>query len=240
MKANLVYNVVDQTDDQIKIAFNGFVGDPEEGNDAKTFANLLNANQGKKVLIQINSPGGYAVDGLHIHDLLAQHPSDVRIEVYGATASAATIISQAGYRAMSSNAMMLIHKAWGLFIGNSNALLEHIETLELMDSKIMDIHTKKGADKEKVYDLMQANNGNGKWISADEALQAGLVDEVFEPADAKIAASAEMIKNLGLPELPELPVQQVKNESSTEEQTEAKAHISERNRRLIQINKQRS
>jgi len=177
-QAHLIYNIVEQTDEGVTIAFNGFVGDPEEGNDPTSIANVLHANKGKAVKLQIHSPGGFAADGIHIHDLLAMHDGPVVTELHGWSASAATIISQAGHRAMSANASMLIHKAWGLTVGNATDHMNAAATMERMDESIIAIYLKKGAKKDKVYELMAQDGGHGKFISAQEALDAGLIDEM--------------------------------------------------------------
>ena len=233
--SKLIFNI-EKLETTAIININGFIGDEYDDNDAKTFARALQELKGLDLTIRINSPGGIVTDGFQMHDLLAMHEGKVTTEVYGGTASAATIISQVGIRMMSTNALMLVHHAWGCFCGNVNDMRENIETLAKFDEQILSIYTKRGADKEVITNLMAANNGNGKWINADEALTAGLIDGTFEPTEARSEIDAKLIKNLGLPEIPvkaEVPEKPVKKEESTD--VDAEAQNSERRRRQIQI-----
>jgi ATP-dependent protease ClpP protease subunit len=225
--ASLVYNVVDASDDEVKITFTGFVGDEWEGNDPATFANLLTEHKGKRFRVQINSAGGLVHAGTHILDLLNQYEGEVITEIYGMTASAATIFSQAGKRRMSKNAKMLIHHGWTLAIGNQFTMQIALDTLQSVDQLILDIYNQRAKNADEIKELMGANNGDGKWIDADQALEYGLIDEVFDPADKKV----KMVKAQSLHTAPEVIKQE---ETSTEE---AQAQISERKRKLINIKK---
>lgn len=233
MKAiNLDFQIEASSPEEVVVNVNGAIGDEYEGNDAKTFADLVNVSKGKRLVLKINSPGGNVFDGLQMHDLLAMHDAPVITEIYGASASAATIISQAGYRKMSANALMLVHHAWGMFMGNQFDLYDSISTLEKVDNVIVEIYRKKGANEEQIIELMGTNKGAGMWIDAETALEYGLIDEIFEPSN--IQANAEQIKDLGLPELPKFKQKAVKD--TTDVVAEAQ---SERRRRLITINKVR-
>lgn len=155
-----------------------------------------------KIIVNINSLGGFVDDGLAIHDALAAHDAEIETHVTGMTASAATIIAQAGdKRFMSDNALYLIHKAWGLTIGNAMDMLAAAEDLEAIDGRITNIYMKRsGKTQDEVNELMNANAGAGKWIDADEALEAGLIDEAFEPMKAAAAVDMATFRNMGLPE----------------------------------------
>lgn len=155
----------------------------------------------KKIVVNINSLGGFIDDGLAIHDILASHDAEIETNVIGMTASAATIIAQAGdVRKISDNALYLIHRGWGGMIGNANDAEAFAEDLRTMDKRIANIYAKR-SDKsvDEMLDLMDANNGDGKWIDAEEAKELGLVDEVYEPMKAAAAVDMSMFKNMGLP-----------------------------------------
>ena len=192
-KATLVYNVVRDTDTELVVNFTGFVGDEDAGNDPSSFNRILAGAKGKRVRVQINSGGGLVNAGTHIYDLLSQYEGEVVTEIYGMTASAATIIAQAGYRRMSKNAQMLIHHGWGVTIGNVFTHQKTIDTLNAVDAIIYGIYEQKSPGKAKeIKDLMAAHSGDGKWITAEQALEYGLIDEVFTPAKA---AAPDMVLN---------------------------------------------
>lgn len=233
MKQNVVFNIEQKTDTHAVIAVNGVIGDEYDGNDAKSFANQLMAMKGVDLTIKINSPGGYITDGMQIHDLLAMHDGQVTTEIYGASASAATVISQAGNRRMSSNALMLVHHAWGMALGNRYDYEEQIKTLDKFDERILSIYVKRGANEEVIKDLMAVNGGHGEWIDAEQALSYGLIDEIFEPAEVKAQIDKDLIKNMGLPELPQV---KEANPTGVQDSTQVDAEAqSERRRRLITI-----
>jgi len=50
--------------------------------------------------------------------------------------------------------------------------------------------------------LMDANRGTGRWLSAAEAKAAGLVDEIYDPANRAIPLAAGDLSGLDLPPVP--------------------------------------
>jgi len=142
------------------------------------------------IVVNINSYGGNSNHGISIYDLLVEHQAKVITKINGMTASAATIIAAAGdERKMSDNSLALIHTSSILAWGNKNELKASIQTLEAVDTRMLNIYAKTGGQDKKVYeDLMNENNGNGIWIDAEKMKEIGLVTEVFEPK--KVAAVA--------------------------------------------------
>jgi len=182
----------------------------------KAIANL----DAKKIIVNINSLGGSVNHGLGIHDALASHPATIETNVVGMTASAATIIAQAGdVRKMSDNALYLIHQPWSMFISNVSELEQELKDLTTVNDRLVKIYTKRSGMKEsKVRDLMDEANGNGKWIDADEAKTMGLIDEVYEPMKAA-AGIKKQLENLAsgpeafLNKLPEIPESKINEHS---------------------------
>jgi ATP-dependent Clp protease protease subunit len=162
------------------------------------------------ITVNIHSLGGYVDDALAIHDALAMHPANIITNVTGFTASSATIIAQAGNtRTISANAMYLIHEAWGVFWGTVKQVTDQLETLVTVNGRLVGIYAKRGGKDEDYYkDIMGEKDGSGKWITAEQALEFGLVDEIIEPM-ALAAASTEIINakafGISLPEGVEVP-----------------------------------
>ncbi|MCC5906591.1 MAG: Clp protease ClpP [Balneolaceae bacterium] len=161
--------------------------------------------QADKIIVNINSLGGFIHDGLAIHDVLAMHPAKIETRVIGMTASAATIIAQAGdVRKMSENALYLIHRAWGAVLGNKTAVLEFIKELKVVDNRMADIYRKRSnASRSKILSIMDEAGGQGRWLDADQANDIGLIDESFEPMKMAASFNRATLLGYGLP-LPDI------------------------------------
>ncbi len=143
-------------------------------------------------------------DGFMIHDALKISRAKIETRVFSMTASAATIIAQSGdIRKMSSNALYLVHKSSNIVWGNANELRSQVDLLEKVDERIKDVYVKKGAKKKRIDELMEEDNGNGKWIDAEEALSIGLIDEIMEPTRATAMMPQEYFNKYKLPKIPD-------------------------------------
>lgn len=198
--------VRNQTDNSTTIDIEGIIG-WDEGSWPAIKEKLIDiATKAKKELIvNIYSLGGFVDDGLMIHDALKMTKAKVTTRAFSFVASAATIIHQAGdQRQMSRNSLYLIHKSANLAWGNSNELAVVLQDLNTIDARIAELYANRGKiDIEKIKSLMEENNGTGKWLSADEALQYGLIDSVFEPSKAAAHFNPDLLKDYNLPEIPE-------------------------------------
>lgn len=172
----------------------------------KKLADIANL-KASKITVNINSLGGDVSHGLGIHDILAQHDAEIVTNVQGLTASAATIIAQAGdVRQMSDNALYLIHQPWSFFMSNVSELENDLDNMRTINDRLVKIYTKRsGKPEAEIRALMDEDNGNGKWISAQEAEEMGLIDEVYEPMKAAAMVIPEAAANMPLPKLPKLP-----------------------------------
>ena len=157
----------------------------------------------RKVVVNIRSTGGDVNDALLIYDALKE-VKNVETICYGYTASAATIIAQAaaqGKRKMSANGLYLIHQASTSVDGNANELDAKADLLKKTDERIAAIYANaSGRPAEDFTALMAENNGNGKWLSAEEALGYGLIDEII---NATAITNIYNPEEYGLPALPQ-------------------------------------
>jgi len=180
----------------------------------------LNAS---KVVVNISSLGGSVDHGLAIHDALRSLDAEVITNVTGLTASAATIIAQAGdTRRISENALYLIHRAWTFAMGNAEDLMEMASTLEKIDERIVNIYKKRsGKDEQEIKEAMAKD----QFLSPQEALDLGLIDEVYEPA-MKAAASVTKRQALAIAKISKQASEQImalvpdQEEEQEEEQQE--------------------
>lgn len=144
-----------------------------------------------EVVVNIRSTGGDVNDALLIHDALRQIEGRITTRCYGYTASAATIIAQAaseGCREISANALYLIHTSICAVEGNAAELSGKIDLLRHTDRRLAEIYAaRSGRDTEAFETLMAENNGNGRWLSPEETLAAGLADTIIDTAETQPA-----------------------------------------------------
>lgn len=158
-----------------------------------------------RINVNISSFGGSLNDGLVIYDMLKEHPAKVTTKVYGFTASAATVIAQAGdTRLISDNAMYLVHQPMIITIGNVNEHEDSLDQLKTIYDQLINLYNKRTKkSKKELRELMEENNGNGKWITPKEAVEFGFADSTFEPSNKGVKNfSREMMNSYKLPELP--------------------------------------
>ena len=139
-----------------------------------------------EVVVNIRSTGGDVNDALLIHDALTVLDAHITTRCYGYTASAATIIAQAaspGCREISANALYLIHTAVCATEGNAAELTGKLDLLRQTDARIAAVYAaRSGRPAAEFETLMAENNGNGRWLSPEETVAAGLADVVTDAA----------------------------------------------------------
>ena len=157
----------------------------------------IGAVEAQRIVVNIRSTGGDVNDALLIHDALKQTGAHVTTRCYGYVASAATIIAQAaseGCREISANALYLIHTSVCATEGNAAELAGKTELLRQTDARIAAIYAaRSGRPVEEFEALMNENNGNGRWLSPEETVAAGLADRVIDTAERPAAALAKQI-----------------------------------------------
>lgn len=143
---------------------------------ASDFVRDLQAVDVNEISLHLNSPGGDVFEGIAIYNALKNHKATVATFIDGLAASAASFIAMAGDTVViERNAQMMIHDAHGLCIGNANDMSSMVDLLDKNSDNIADIYAQKAGGTVKDWRAaMRAET----WYSADEALQAGLADEV--------------------------------------------------------------
>ena len=176
------------------IDIEGVIGVPEESQFSKSSQSIatyekfseklaqIRAIEAKEVIVNIRSTGGDVNDALLIYESLGSLDAKITTRCYGYTASAATIIAQAaseGCREIAPSALYLIHMSSSSVEGNSTDLAERIALLEKSDEQIATLYAlRSGLPKEGFVALMSENGGRGRWLSPEEAIEAGLADAV--------------------------------------------------------------
>lgn len=128
----------------------------------------------------INSPGGCVYAGLAIYDVMQMVQCDVSTMCVGKAASMGAILLAAGTpgkRAMLSNSRVMIHQVSSGFHGTTSDINIHAkETNYMMDRLIGILAQCTQQDEEK----LRIDCDRDFWMSAEEAVEYKLVDEVFK------------------------------------------------------------
>jgi ATP-dependent Clp endopeptidase proteolytic subunit ClpP len=158
------------------------------GVSARDFAKALADAGAGPITLRINSPGGDVFDGLAMFNAVRAR-GNVTTVVDGLAASMASILMLAGDSvAIQEAALVMIHRAWGLTIGNAEDHVAQAATLEKIDGQLAAIYAgRMGEADEAILALMSAET----WFTSSEAESLGLVDTVIrpEPVQARMAAA---------------------------------------------------
>jgi ATP-dependent Clp protease, protease subunit len=142
------------------------------------FVQALSQVTAKKINLRINSPGGDVFGARAIEQALREHPAEIVAHIDGYAASAATIVMMAADQIiMNQGAMLMIHDAWSLVMGNSSDMIDTAALLEKIDGTIATTYANRtGLKVEDVRALMDAET----WFTAEEAVTAKFADSVSD------------------------------------------------------------
>ncbi|MFN2116961.1 MAG: ATP-dependent Clp protease proteolytic subunit [Candidatus Promineifilaceae bacterium] len=141
---------------------------------------LDNEDNTRPITMYINSPGGMVYSGMAIYDTMQQVQSPVATYAVGFTASFGTVLLTAGTKGMRyalPNATIHMHQPLGGAQGQaSDIAIQAKEILRLRSdlNRILSYHTGQPVDK------IAKDTDRDIYMSAREAMEYGLVDEVLE------------------------------------------------------------
>lgn len=147
------------------------------GISAKTFADELAKAKGvSQIDVRINSPGGDAFAGFTMYNLLKSHKAKVNVYVDGLAASAASIIAVAGDEIeIAANGMMMIHNAWTIVSGDSEAFAKQADLLAKIDQSIAETYAAKTKGS---VDTIRTQMAVETWLTAEQAKEQGFADRI--------------------------------------------------------------
>lgn len=163
-------------------------GDIGWENTAKEVQEKLNEFDGGPVRVRINSGGGDVYEGIAILNTLRAYSGDITVVIESLAASAASFIAvgTGGRVVIRPNAELMIHKAWTLLSGNADDIDKTRADLARQDMKLASIYAEKAGGE--LDDWLQAMSAE-TWYTAEESLEAGLVDAI-EDAKKPVEAAA--------------------------------------------------
>lgn len=134
----------------------------------------------KDINLYINSPGGVVSAGFAIYDTMQYVKCDVATTCVGMAASMGAVLlagGAAGKRNLLPNARVMIHQPLGGVRGQASDIeieAQEILRIKKLISSILAKHS--GKDAEQVMEDSDRN----KWMSAEEAKDYGLIDNIME------------------------------------------------------------
>lgn len=139
----------------------------------------------KDISLYINSPGGSVTAGLAIYDTMQFVKCDVATYCVGQASSMGALLLCAGTKGKRHtlpNSRVMIHQPWGGIQGSAEDISRHAkEILKMRDriNEMLAFHT--GQALEKVV----KDTDRDYFMSAEEAKNYGLIDEVIMPGKKK-------------------------------------------------------
>ncbi len=161
-----------------------FLSDAVDSDSAKDIIRKLwyldHVAPGKPILFVINSPGGSVDSGFAIWDQIKMISSPVVTLVTGLAASMGSLLSlssRKGGRLATKNARIMIHQPLigGVIRGQATDL--EIQAKEMLKTRAMIVEiyaAATGKDSKAIEKAIDRDN----WMSAEEALQFGLLDKI--------------------------------------------------------------
>jgi len=143
---------------------------------------LESENPEKDISLFINSPGGVVTSGMSIYDTMQFIRPDVSTYVMGQACSMGSLLAQSGApgkRFMLPNARHMIHQPSGGARGQATDMQIQVEEILKMKKTLTEIYVKHNS-KGKTYEQLTADMERDKFMSAQEALDYGLIDQIIE------------------------------------------------------------
>lgn len=134
----------------------------------------------KDISLYINSPGGSVTDGMAIYDTMQYIKCDVSTICIGIAASMGAFLLSSGAkgkRICLPNAEVMIHQPLGQTKGQATEI--EIAANHILKTK-KKLNTILAANCGKTVEEVTRDTERDNWLSAQEALEYGLVDKVFD------------------------------------------------------------
>ncbi|MBO7553982.1 MAG: ATP-dependent Clp endopeptidase proteolytic subunit ClpP [Bacteroidaceae bacterium] len=141
---------------------------------------LDQADPEKDISIYINSPGGSVTAGLGIYDTMQFISSEVSTICTGMAASMAAVLLVAGKegkRYALPHSRVMIHQPLGGVQGQASDI--EIEAREIQKYK-KELYTIIADHSHTPFDKVWADSDRNYWMTAEEAKEYGMVDEVLK------------------------------------------------------------
>lgn len=181
IKSNF-FNVIPGAAGEAALLLYGEVGDYCRVDSERVVRELLSLSaRYSKIDVRINSPGGDVFSGIAIYNALRTSVADITLYVDGMAASIAGVIALCGKPLyMSPYAKLMLHNVSGGAWGNSKELREVADMIERLQGDLAQMIAGRCKMEASEVSKTYFEDGKDHWISAEEALQMGLIDGIYE------------------------------------------------------------
>ena len=142
---------------------------------------FLESQGNEDISFFINSPGGGVTAGMAIYDTMQFIRPDVSTIVMGQACSMGSLLATAGApgkRKILPNARHMIHQPSGGAGGQATDMQIQVEEIIKMKKNLTQIYVDHN-NKGKTFEQFRQDMERDKFMSAQEALEYGLVDEII-------------------------------------------------------------
>jgi len=142
---------------------------------------LESENPDKDISLYINSPGGEVTAGMAIYDTMQFIKPDVQTIVMGQACSMGSLLAQAGAkgkRMILPTARHMIHQPSGGSRGQATDMLIQVTEILKMKQVLTEIYVRHNS-ASKTFEQFTADMERDNFMSAQEALDYGLVDKII-------------------------------------------------------------
>ncbi|HVK90031.1 MAG TPA: ATP-dependent Clp protease proteolytic subunit [Mycoplana sp.] len=141
-------------------------------------------NPKKEIALYINSPGGVVSSGMAIYDTMQFIKPAVSTLCIGQAASMGSLLLAAGHKDMrfaTPNARIMVHQPSGGFQGQASDIERHAKDILKMKRRLNEVYVRHCG---RTYEEVEQTLDRDHFMSAEEALDWGLVDKVITTREA--------------------------------------------------------
>jgi len=140
---------------------------------------LESVDSSKDIQIYLNTPGGSVYAGLGIYDTMQYISSDVATICTGMAASMGAVLlcaGKEGKRTALPHSRILIHQPMGGAQGQASDIEITAREIQKLKKELYEIIAKHS---NQTYDKIWADSDRDYWMTAQEAKDYGMIDEVL-------------------------------------------------------------
>jgi ATP-dependent Clp protease protease subunit len=148
-------------------------------------------NPKKPIHLYINSPGGVVTSGLAMYDTMQYIKSPVHTLCMGTARSMGSFLLMAGApgeRAALPNASLHVHQPLGGVQGQASDILIHAEEIQKTKRRMIRLYAEHCG---RSYEDVERSLDRDRFMSAEEALEWGLIDRILTTQGSEREGAAE-------------------------------------------------